>query len=94
MFSHVNHTRFEHSIGVAHLSAQLLKHIQMSQPEYKVTDRQVLIIFLAGLLHDVGHGPYSHCYDEISTETHEIRSCRIAKELTNHLLNPEEQQIL
>ena len=58
------HTRFEHSISVAYLAGYLAKSLQRKQPELDITDRQVLLVQLAGLLHDVGHGPFSHVFDD------------------------------
>ncbi len=59
------HTRFEHSISVAYLAGLLARSLQSKQPELNITDRQILLVQLAGLLHDVGHGPFSHMFDDI-----------------------------
>lgn len=48
-----NHTRFEHSLGAMHLARRLCDHLAID-PE---TSRTVTA---AALLHDVGHGPFSH----------------------------------
>ena len=51
-----NHTRFEHSLGTYHLTCQLLKHIDHDTPDE---------VRLAALLHDVGHGPFSHVTEDL-----------------------------
>ncbi|PPQ80277.1 hypothetical protein CVT26_008850 [Gymnopilus dilepis] len=58
-----SHTRFEHCLGVAYLAREMVTHIQKSQPELGVTDRDVDCVEIAGLCHDLGHGPWSHVWD-------------------------------
>lgn len=56
------HTRFQHCLGVAHLSLEFAQKIQAKHPDL-LSDHEVLLICLAGLCHDLGHGAYSHLYD-------------------------------
>jgi HD superfamily phosphohydrolase len=63
LFQGANHTRFEHSIGVAYLCNALMKKLQLSQPELNISDRDVLLISIAGLIHDLGHASFSHFFD-------------------------------
>lgn len=56
------HTRFEHSLGVMHISDQA-GHVLHEKGFLKSDDIEILR--LAGLLHDVGHGPFSHLFEEI-----------------------------
>ena len=65
VYVNATHTRFEHSLGVMHLAEQLCKQIQRRQPRLNVTDKDILCVKLAGLLHDIGHGPFSHIYDGV-----------------------------
>ncbi len=51
-----NHTRFEHSLGVYHLAGCLVEQID----EHK---REELLA--AAMLHDIGHGPFSHATEEL-----------------------------
>lgn len=57
------HCRFEHSLGVAHLAETILRNIQRNQPNLDITEKDILCVKVAGLCHDLGHGPYSHVYD-------------------------------
>ena len=53
-----NHTRLEHSIGVSHLAKQMA--LQSDVP-----GDELHLVSIAGLLHDLGHSPYSHLADEL-----------------------------
>jgi HD superfamily phosphohydrolase len=72
------HTRFEHVVGVMHV-AGLIGQSLAAKTGLKDDDVQELRI--AGLLHDVGHGPFSHLFEEILAEktdlTHEDLSQKI-----------------
>ncbi|MBI5859407.1 MAG: HD domain-containing protein [Nitrosarchaeum sp.] len=56
------HTRFEHSLGVMHISSQAGQALN-EKGILKSDDIEVLR--LAGLLHDIGHGPFSHLFEEV-----------------------------
>ncbi|QDI89019.1 HD domain-containing protein [Candidatus Nitrosopumilus sp. SW] len=59
------HTRFEHSLGVMHIASQA-GHVLNEKGFFKYDDIEILR--LAGLLHDIGHGPFSHLFEEIIQE--------------------------
>ena len=63
VYTCANHNRFQHSLGVAFLAEKMCKTIKDEQPELNATEKDVLCVKLAGLLHDIGHGPYSHLYE-------------------------------
>jgi len=51
-----NHTRFEHSLGVYHLTRMLIDQVE---------ERRQKELLAAALLHDVGHGPFSHATEHV-----------------------------
>jgi len=57
-----NHTRFEHSIGVMHLAGLLAQNPHLSQ---LLSEEEVQKVRIAALLHDVGHGPFSHVFEHL-----------------------------
>jgi len=54
------HSRFAHSAGVAHLSSKILSSSFEEASESLKMDTRI-----AGLLHDIGHGPLSHVSDRL-----------------------------
>jgi len=63
VFPGASHNRFEHSIGVSYLAGSLLDRFQRMQPELCVHNDDTELIRIAGLCHDLGHGPFSHVWD-------------------------------
>lgn len=57
-----NHTRFEHSIGVMYLAGRLAETSYLSQ---YLSEDDVQKVRIAALLHDVGHGPFSHVFEHL-----------------------------
>ncbi|XP_057947916.1 uncharacterized protein LOC131143690 [Malania oleifera] len=58
------HSRFEHSLGVYRLAGEAIYQIQTHQGfELDIDHFDVQTVRLAGLLHDVGHGPFSHMFE-------------------------------
>ena len=58
-----NHTRFEHVIGAMHLAGALAEALPIDLPQ----DQQEQLR-LAALLHDIGHGPFSHVFEPLLTK--------------------------
>ncbi|MED5452384.1 MAG: HD domain-containing protein [Candidatus Thermoplasmatota archaeon] len=61
VFPGAHHTRFEHSLGVSHIAGMMAESLGLDEHE---TDT----VQAAAMLHDVGHGPYSHTLEHILHE--------------------------
>ncbi|UCC71772.1 MAG: HD domain-containing protein [Gemmatimonadota bacterium] len=61
------HTRFDHALGVYHLTGRALRRLEVSGQLGEVSDGEQSIFRLAGLLHDIGHYPFSHTLEELET---------------------------
>lgn len=85
-------TRFEHSVGTYHVTCMLLNHLFHRQPTLKFDiphDHEFIAI--AALFHDIGHGPFSHCYDSVLGLSHEKRSVTICRRILKGLRIEDEQ---
>lgn len=59
------HTRLEHSMGVAYMAFQWASRVLNNYgSEADVEPRDVHLLMLAGALHDIGHGPFSHMFEQ------------------------------
>lgn len=67
VYPSAKHTRWEHSLGVMHLSGQFITHLQRVRPGC-ATEVDRLCVMLAGLCHDLGHGPFSHLWEAFVRE--------------------------
>lgn len=64
VFPGASHNRFEHSLGVAHLAQKFATQLWSFQgAELDVDRSDIQVVELAGLCHDLGHGPFSHVFE-------------------------------
>jgi HD superfamily phosphohydrolase len=111
VFPCANHTRFEHSIGVYYLTGKMVENIIKNNKnnihinldtlgETILSERIIELVKIGGLCHDLGHGPYSHVFDDIilasdgdspsnseDNRIHEVRSCNLVKKIINDIVN-------
>lgn len=59
------HTRYEHSLGVMHLTRRAVRHLRSLPQGAWITESDSRTIIAAALLHDIGHYPYSHAIEEL-----------------------------
>lgn len=65
------HTRFHHVLGAMHLMTQAV--VSIRRKGHEITSEEERAVYLAILLHDIGHGPFSHAleYDIVCGVSHE-----------------------
>lgn len=86
VFPSGTHTRFEHCLGVCHSADKLLKTLERNSG-VQISHIHRKCVVLAALLHDIGHGPFSHMWEDFVHSgsdkhwTHEQSSCDMARQL-------------
>ncbi len=61
VFPSALHNRFSHSIGTSSVAMKIAAHLKLST-------KRIQMIGLSGLLHDIGHGPFSHAFEKVFSE--------------------------
>ena len=78
-FHSAEHSRFNHSLGVYEIVRRMIENFE-EYPEWDSDDR--LLALSAALLHDLGHGPFSHTFEDIFHTDHEEYTKKIILEDT------------
>ena len=69
------HSRFSHSLGVYEIVRRIVTEVKTLCAE--LTEYEKVCVMLAGLLHDVGHGPFSHAFEHVTNHSHEEYTAKI-----------------
>ena len=63
------HSRFSHSVGVYEVVRLMIENVNGLSDT--LSDLEHVALLCAGLLHDVGHGPFSHAFESVTSVNHE-----------------------
>ena len=69
VFHGAEHSRFNHSLGVYEIVRRIVDDVFKGRPEWDEDER--LLVLCAALLHDLGHGPFSHAFENVFETDHE-----------------------
>ncbi len=69
VFYGAEHSRFNHSLGVYGLACKLL--LENESLKTHLSEYEKIVFLCASLLHDIGHGPYSHAFERVFKINHE-----------------------
>lgn len=69
VFHGAEHSRFNHSLGVYEIVRRIVDDSFQGRPEWDPSER--LVVLCAALLHDLGHGPFSHAFENVFGLDHE-----------------------
>lgn len=93
------HTRFEHCLGTCHLAKTFMAHLNETQPELDIKPLHTKSVIVAALCHDLGHGPWSHCFEAVAAQydtkwDHEEMSCSILRYIVKkHEIDIEDEVV-
>src|SRR3954451_4826518 len=79
VFPGANHSRFAHSLGVLHTARMFLDQLERCDGKPLPAEQRTLVL-CAALLHDVGHGPFSHVFELVTGRWHEAYTLAIVQD--------------
>lgn len=68
VFHTAEHSRFTHALGAYHMANLVLHHVEGIDV---LTEYERVVFLCSALLHDIGHGPYSHAFETVLSTSHE-----------------------
>ncbi len=74
VFQTAEHSRFTHSLGAYQMANLIIQNVEGMEG---LTEYQKLVFLCSSLLHDIGHGPYSHAFEHVMEASHEDMSVKL-----------------
>ena len=68
VFQTAEHTRFTHALGAYQMANMVLENVDGADT---ISEYEKLLFLCCALLHDIGHGPYSHAFESVMNISHE-----------------------
>lgn len=74
VFQTAEHSRFTHALGAYHMANLVLRNVEGIEV---LSEYEQIVFLCAALLHDIGHGPYSHAFENVLSTSHEDMTVKI-----------------
>jgi HD superfamily phosphohydrolase len=71
------HSRYSHSLGVMQTARKMLSHLERT---LSINEEERTVCLVSALLHDLGHGPFSHVFERVSGISHERLTQRLIQD--------------
>ncbi len=74
VFQTAEHSRFTHSLGAYQMANLVIQNVEGME---EISEYQKIVFLCAALLHDIGHGPYSHAFEHVIETSHEEMTTKL-----------------
>jgi HD superfamily phosphohydrolase len=75
VFHTAEHTRFGHALGTYHIANRMINEVNDIKNNF--SEYEKIVFLVSALLHDVGHGPFSHAFEHVFDVKHEVITCQM-----------------
>lgn len=82
VFQTAEHSRFTHALGAYHMANLVLKNVEGIDT---LCEYERIVFLCAALLHDIGHGPYSHAFENVLSTSHEDMTIKMILNEATHV---------
>ena len=82
VFQTAEHSRFTHALGAYHMANLVLRNVEGIEI---LSEYEQIVFLCAALLHDIGHGPYSHAFENVLSTSHEEMTVKMILNKNTHV---------